>query len=147
MNIKRYFLSKPGESFPAPVCVVPPGVHSNLANKSVFNPPKNYHRHIEVFKNIVCSDLETMKIKKLRDPYYLKAGIATLEKNKNVIVRPADKGGGLVVMSKAFYKEKMDRLLVDWSTYQVLTHPVFKHKNELQALVQQGKINGVLNKK
>lgn len=91
---------------------------------------------------MVSSDLEAMKIKKVRDPHYLKAGIATLEKNKNVVVRPADKGGGLVIMSKVFYNKEMDRLLADRSTYQVLMNdPVFEYRNELQALIKQGRSN------
>lgn len=64
------------------------------------------------------------------------------------MICPADKGGGLIVMSKAFYREEMDRLLADRSTYQVLTNdPVFEYKTELQVLIQQGKNSGVLNKK
>lgn len=31
---------------------------------------------------MVSSDLESMKIKKVRDPVYLKSGIATLEKKQ-----------------------------------------------------------------
>lgn len=148
LNIKCYFLSKPGEPPRTSAQVLPSGTHSNLSNKSVFNPPKNDHKHIEVFKNMVSSDLETMRIKKVRDPHYLKAGIATLEKKKDVVVHPVDKGGGLVIICKAFYNGEMDRLLSDRSTYQVLNKdPVFEYNKELQAIIAQGKSNGILNKK
>lgn len=104
LNIKRYFLSKAGKRSGHTGVTAPIGGHSDLANKSVFNPPKNDHRHIEVFKNMVTSDLHEMKIKKIGDPSYLKKGISTLEKNKDVLIHPADKGGEVVVMSKSYYK-------------------------------------------
>lgn len=148
LNIKKYFLSKPGERSVLTGSTVPSGIHSNLANKSVFNPPKNDHKHVEVFKNMVISDLEKMKVRKVGDPAYLKKGIRALEKNKNVVIRPADKGGGLVIMSKSYYQEEMDRLLSDRKTYQVLTKdPISQFKDKLEVLISLGKTRGVLNKK
>lgn len=70
------------------------GDHSSLKNKSVFNPPNLDTKHTDVFKNMVLSDLDTMKIREDRDPSFIKKGISSLESKKDVIIRPADKGGG-----------------------------------------------------
>lgn len=93
--------------------MIPIKTCSNLKNKSVFNPPNVDNKHIEVFKSMVLSDLDSMKVRKIKDPTFVKKGITSLESKKDVIIRPADKGGGLVVMSKQFYKEEMCRLLED----------------------------------
>lgn len=64
----------------------PVGTHSNLGNRSVFNPPNVDTKHIEVFKNMILSDLDSMKIKKARDPAYIKKGISSLESKKKLVV-------------------------------------------------------------
>lgn len=55
------------------------------------------------------------------------------------MIRPMDKGGGLV-MSKTFYREEMGRLLKDKETYLPLrSDPVFEFKEELHYLIERGK--------
>lgn len=61
---------------------------------------------------MVIKDLELVKIKKVNDPAY-KRGIECLTKWKDLVIRPADKGGGLVVLSKAYYNNEMQNLLSD----------------------------------
>lgn len=64
LNIKKY-LSKPAEGLIQSTV----GVHSNLANKSVFNFPNMDNKHLKVFKNMVLSDIEGLKTKEFRIPY------------------------------------------------------------------------------
>lgn len=70
------------------------GVGSGLRNKSAFNPPQASNHHVEVFKQLVLKDLEGVVPKKYVNPRYIQEGIEALENRKNVIIRPAHKGGG-----------------------------------------------------
>ena len=94
--MKRYFLSKP-TSTAAPIAN---SYHSGLRNKSTFNPLNKENKFLDVFKNMVVNDLEALKVKNVLDPQYIKRGIESLAKRKDIVIRPADKGGGLVVLSK-----------------------------------------------
>lgn len=38
----------------------------------------------------------------MKDPQDIRKGIKELEENKKVVVRPADKGGAIVVLSKKY---------------------------------------------
>lgn len=71
----------------------PHGVDSGLRNKSIFNPQINNNHQIEVFKHLVLKDLDGIKIQKNVNPNHVTEGIKSLEKRKDVILRPADKGG------------------------------------------------------
>ena len=114
----------------------------------MFNPQGQDSRHLDVFKNLVCKDLEDLRIKNVRDSHHIKKGIKSLELRNDIVIRPADKGGGLVVLSKTYYQEEMTRLLSDSDTYLLLRgDPMVHFKNELHSLVEKGKQEGVLNKK
>lgn len=96
---------------------------------------------------MVISDLENMKVKKVRDPPYIKKGISSLESKKDLVIRSTDKGG-LVVISKSFYKDEMQTLLGDRNTYQILKNdPVFQYKKQLSLLVHKGLKHKLLTKR
>lgn len=64
------------------------------------------------------------------------------------MIRPADKGGGLVVQTKEVYKVELKRQLEDKETYIPLkSNPTRNYKNELEKLVNKGIKKGLLNKK
>ncbi|NJL81593.1 MAG: hypothetical protein HC917_27720, partial [Richelia sp. SM2_1_7] len=41
--------------------------------------------------------------------------------NRNIVIKPADKGGGIVIMNKDMYLNKMNTLLNDTNTYDIIT--------------------------
>lgn len=142
-NIKKYFISNPIRT-PA----VDVGIHSNLCNKSTFNPLNTDNKYLEVFKNMVFNDLDRMRLRKVVDPQYIGKGMESLEKRKEIIIHPADKEGGLVILDKTYYQAEMSQLLSDHVTYKILTKdPMLDYKDELHVLVEEGKTKGVLNKK
>lgn len=49
-------------------------------------------------------------------------GIESLCERINLIIRPADKGGGIVLLKKQNYLDEMDHLLSDRDTYTILVH-------------------------
>ena len=48
--------------------------------------------------------------------------ITSLNNNKNIVIRPVDKGGGIVVMDKDYYVQKAEEVLSDASTYKKLNN-------------------------
>lgn len=113
---------------------------------NLFNPPNTDNKYIEVFRNMVITDLDSLKVKKVWDPVYIKKGIQALEEKKEILIRPADKGGGILLMTKAYYKEEMKRLLGDRDTYQILKkNPARDFKNKLERLIKKGMKKKVLN--
>lgn len=97
---------------------------------------------------MVSHDLNQLRIKKITDPQYIKRGIQSLAERKDIVIRPADKGGGLVILSKEYYQSEMVRLLSDHDTYRVLSKdPMLLYKVELHAIIEDGKDQKILNKK
>lgn len=94
---------------------------------------------------MALSDLDLMNMRKIKDLAFIKEGIISLESKKDVIICPADKGGGLVVMSKQFFKGEMCHLLEDTNTYKLLkSDPIFEFKEDLSLLIQKGLRHKVL---
>lgn len=71
-----------------------------------------------------------------------------LEKRKDIIVRPADKGGGVVLLSKEFYHGQIMDMLSDEATYRTLDKdPTQAYRDQLKVLVDLGSNTGVLSDK
>lgn len=145
VNIKRYFLSQATTTS----LIETDGVrHSGLRNASLFNPPGFMPPSISVFKELVLKDLDKLKIRKYYKDTRFHEGLESLKQRSDIIIRPADKGGGIVVMDKSSYVSEMNRILSDTDTYIPLSHdPIFKYKKELTGLIEVGFRNKLLNKK
>lgn len=50
----------------------------------------------------------------------IERGIRALEKKKQIVIRSADKGGGLVILNKSDYLAELNRLVHDAKTYEKL---------------------------
>lgn len=91
LNVKRYFLSKPVSYQPTETSTV---VHSGLANVSLFRPPGNISPNIAIFRDLVIKTWKKMRFKKKEVPRDIKDGIEKICKRNDIVIRPADKGGG-----------------------------------------------------
>lgn len=94
-------------------------VHTRLSNASIFNPPGALNPNLAVFKELMIKDLQDFEIKNRPDTY-ARDSVRTLCENKNLIIRPADKVGGIVLLDKSDYQQEMNNLLSDRHTYQIL---------------------------
>lgn len=91
LNIKRYLLTNPINTLNNNHTNVK---HSGLANASLFNPPGGLPASIKVFRDLLLRDLESIKSKNIKMSKDLESGLDQLCKRKDLVVRPADKGGG-----------------------------------------------------
>ncbi|CAJ0946808.1 unnamed protein product [Ranitomeya imitator] len=74
--------------------------------------------------------------------------IKDLQTNHNIVVRPADKGGGIVILDHSMYHQESIRLLSDPITYKKLRYdPTTQYIIKLSALAYKGKSKGILDTK
>lgn len=65
-----------------------------------------------------------------------------------MVIRPADKGGAIVVLSKEYYNNELLGQLSDTNTYIKLRgNPTREYKGELYELIQKGSMKNILTKK
>lgn len=148
VNIKKYFLTNNNCGNKSTKYSEVIGVDSGLKNKSLFNPPQPSNHHVEVFKQLILKDLEALQVKKSLNPKHIKEGVQALEKRKDVVVRPADKGGGVVVLDKSYYHSQLQEMLNDGNTYSLLSgDPNKQYRTELRNLVDYGYYMRIINKK
>lgn len=119
-----------------------------MSNPSLFNPPSTTASSIKVFRDLVLKDLESLPKKRTYDYPDIKVGLKSLCDRKDLIIRPADKGGGLVILDKSDYHQEMCRILDDTSTYSPLTmDPMKTLQKNLQVLINKGFTDGILDRK
>ncbi|OCT74329.1 hypothetical protein XELAEV_18033295mg [Xenopus laevis] len=105
---------------------------------------------METFKQLVNNDLENLNDKKIQNNLNReeKEILKNLTNNKNIVIKPADKGGGIVVMDTIKYKLEIERQLSDSETYNKLKgDPTAKIEQDLFHLVDCAFGDGILNKK
>lgn len=81
-------------------------LHSGLANASLFNPPGVLAPSLNVFRDVILRDLESLKVNKARNSKIMQEGLDSLCQNKDLVIRLAD-GGGIVVLDKKDYMTEM----------------------------------------
>lgn len=91
LSIKHYFLSNPIEKNYSRIGEQP-SKGTGLKNASLFNPPGKLAPSLSVFKDLVLHDLLQVNFKKGHSES-VKEGVAFLCQRKELIIRPADKGG------------------------------------------------------
>ncbi|XP_075440576.1 protein-L-isoaspartate O-methyltransferase domain-containing protein 1 isoform X1 [Ascaphus truei] len=87
--------------------------------------------------------IKTQKISFQNLNYDERHAVKTLKQNKNIIIRAADKGGGIVVLDYLYYKEEVKRQLADEETYMRLSRdPTLTYKADIDSIIQLGITNG-----
>lgn len=144
LNIKRYVLSNPARQLSREASVV---THSGLRNASLFNPPSTGAPNVTVFRDLVLKDLANLNVRSAQTQHNIKVGLEALMNRKDIVIRPADKGGA-IVMDHDSYNNEILRILSDTNTYSSLpSDPTSDFKRELRVLIEKGYDLGILDKK
>lgn len=97
---------------------------------------------------MMLRDLDQIKVKIVKMQRDLEMGLDSLCKNKALIIRPADKVGGIVILDRCDYLAEMYRIVGDCGTYTPLNRdPVVKYKKELEGIIDRRFKWGIINKK
>jgi len=101
--------------------------------------PKKPNPHISRFIiNLNCAILDTRKIAiKSNLTREEKQALKDLRNNKDIVIKKADKGGGIAVMDKTEYVTKIDNMLKDENVYE--------KQNEDNTKQIQDKANGMIH--
>lgn len=122
--------------------------HTKLSNALLFNPPGFVAPSIQIFKEMVVKDLVALKIPRSNKNSDFQTSMKQICARNDIIIRPADKGGGIVILNKTDYLDEMNRLLSDNETYTSLaSNPTTRYKKELLSLVDRAFQSGIVNKK
>uniref|UniRef100_A0A8C5WAS4 Reverse transcriptase domain-containing protein n=1 Tax=Leptobrachium leishanense TaxID=445787 RepID=A0A8C5WAS4_9ANUR len=110
-------------------------------------------KEIETFEQMIHMDIRKLqfninkskfKPKNLTPSEY--KGYIQLKQDHDLVIKSADKGGGVVVLDREQYHQEAMRLLSDQSTYQILnTDPTNSIKELFSEFLQKGKDKGILN--
>ncbi|XP_071989184.1 uncharacterized protein [Engystomops pustulosus] len=126
-----------------------------LKNKRSFNAPKRFHP-VETFVDVVKRDIAalTQRLKfvdftvsnNLTGDEY--KALRSLWSDNDIILKPTDKGGSIVVMDREAYTKEIYCQLSDQETYEKLTsNPTSRIKNRLMTLVDIGVQKGLIDNK
>ncbi|KAM4034776.1 uncharacterized protein ACNLHF_021466 [Anomaloglossus baeobatrachus] len=99
-----------------------------LRNKSTFMPPQTHHA-TETYINLISRDINSLlqEYKKGKFPTHNnlspeeKRALLSIKNNTEMMVKPADKGGAIVVMNQSQYLNEVKRQLADHTTYVTIS--------------------------
>ncbi|CAJ0940256.1 unnamed protein product [Ranitomeya imitator] len=126
-----------------------------LRNKSNYRPPQSYHA-VETFIRFVKDSFISLKDDMGRGNLFYppnltveeRHSLKNLQEDRTIIIKPADKGGALVVMDKSKYIAEIKRQLDDDSIYQPLDRdPLPGIRQEIKTILHLNTDRGVLDQK
>ena len=91
---------------------------SIVRNKSDFNPPHRRDDNLEVFINTINNFPITITKTKDNLTHSERKGLNDLRNDNSIILKEADKGGSIIIMSKDYYKERVMEQLNDTEYYK-----------------------------
>ncbi|CAJ0960947.1 unnamed protein product [Ranitomeya imitator] len=116
-----------------------------LRNPSTFMPPKSYHA-VETFISLLDRDIKStvhdqhlglLPVQHNLNPSE-KQALDSLSRNKNIIIKPADKGGATVVMNRNQYTAEVRRQLSDPTTYRKLHNdPTYNIRQKITTILNK----------
>ncbi|CAJ0946012.1 unnamed protein product [Ranitomeya imitator] len=159
--LKVHFNSNPTEERTADVNNSSQSVTSfqlkqlGLRVSSNYNPPRTYHpveTYISLVKRDVEADLKSIQKGSIRIHRNLsvieKDALRNLKENKRIVIKPADKGGSIVVMDKSHYTSIIQSQLNDRTTYQSIDRdPTFDVAREIRLIIKTYKEKGTIDAK
>lgn len=132
----------------------PPISYSSLKPKSVFYPAQSKGPYLESFYRVVYADFLKLCQSSSRVPPHIHnlspseiQALDSLIHTSDVIIKSADKGGGIVLLNKADYIKEANRLLSNKTTYRKLKKdPTIDFTIEVNVIVKSALERGVINK-
>lgn len=96
--------------------------HSLVRGPGKFNPPRGRNRMLDIFIDQLNTYPIANKImEKKRKSNITKSewqALISISQRNDIIIKPADKGGAMVIMESDIYKEQIYEILNDTETYQ-----------------------------
>lgn len=105
--------------------------------------PCAYDQCISTFEKVVLRDIELMERKPLKTLNNLSAderqALNQLANDNSIVIKPAYKGGGVVILNRTDYEAEVCRQLEDTTSYVKLQNdPTKAFTNSIRVLIQEG---------
>ncbi|KAJ1113104.1 hypothetical protein NDU88_001359 [Pleurodeles waltl] len=126
---------------------------TGLCNKSFFTPPSaSIPVEILAFEQAVMKDINDIEPASLKVFHNMtreeKKELQDLANNTRIVIKPADKGGALVIQTIDNYRNECLRLLGDTSNYERLQEdPTIFLKNKIRSMVEQALAHNWISQK
>nr|XP_033799951.1 vomeronasal type-2 receptor 26-like [Geotrypetes seraphini] len=117
--------------------------------RSKWSPPGPIDPHIKTFEQLVERDLAILETQ----PTVIRNNLTSVQRtalnnlmsDKNIVIRSADKGGGIVIMNTSAYTREAWRQLSDAAYYQSIDHdPLVELQEIISVVLVQALESGVL---
>ncbi|CAJ0941725.1 unnamed protein product [Ranitomeya imitator] len=128
------------------------GPFTQLKEKSTKMPPNTGDLSaIDIFSNLVTKELKELSVSHIQSNFNCSRqemeAIKRLEQNTNIVIKPSDKGGNVVILGIKDYQEMCQSILRDRTTYEILSYnPTNEYFVELRTILQEGLNDGIINK-
>ncbi|CAJ0918423.1 unnamed protein product [Ranitomeya imitator] len=112
-------------------------------------PPLSLYPDIDLFVRLVTEEFRRIPTGIQHDNLTRRQreAIKELKSLDNVVIKPSDKGGNIVLWPCSMYEKEASRQLKDSSCYKRLTfNPTFIYQNQLRDMVEQAFYNGTISK-
>ena len=113
--------------------------HKDLKLRSTWNPP--VPPLLEHVKQLILSDIQNFPAKVQRHRNLSSAeykSINSLFKNDNIVIKPADKGSGIVILNKDDYIKEGERQLADTTFYKSIDSDLTQtHLGQIKEVVDK----------
>lgn len=122
---------------------------TSLIAKSKKFPPLSLHPAITLFVKLVSKEFQKIptSLRWENCTHTQRQALKELRSMTDVVFKPADKGGNVVVWPCTMYEKEALRQLRDTSCYKRLTfNPLRKYKVELNVILMKGVTCGVITK-
>ena len=99
-----------------------PNEHNPFHNKSSWTPPTDRDHALNTYVDAIKHDILTVNRNHITDNLTKdeRQALRNLKKRQDIIIKPADKGSGTVVMDKSWYIDECNRQLNDAKFYRQL---------------------------
>ncbi|XP_077125312.1 uncharacterized protein LOC143782087 [Ranitomeya variabilis] len=130
-------------------------INLGLRSTSTYNPPRTNHAteaYIDLIQRDINTILEQHRLGGLPTHSNIspveKQAIESLRSNKKITIKPADKGGAIVVQNTADYSAEILRQLSDTTTYQrISSDPTPNIKLQINNILQKYQALNILDSK
>uniref|UniRef100_A0A8C5PYV0 Reverse transcriptase domain-containing protein n=1 Tax=Leptobrachium leishanense TaxID=445787 RepID=A0A8C5PYV0_9ANUR len=123
-------------------------VHTHLKDKSSFFPKQLISDEMKAFEITLMKEVHTINQKKCKPNLTSKEfkALKNLNEDQTIIIKPADKGGGVVILPREMYNQEALRQLNDINIYSKATREQMNCAQEVcRDLLQKGNQLGIIN--
>ena len=123
---------------------IQPNEHNPFHNKSSWTPPTDRDPWLNTYVEAIKHDILTVNRNHIAENLTKdeRRALRNLRKRQDIIIKPAEKGLGTVVMDKSWYKDECNRQLNDAKFYRQLDGDITNTTQQRDTVYIERMFNG-----